>query len=130
MVYKCCIRIENFHDAILGYHLTLIFPSFFFRYFRRKIVLLRHRAVVAYGCLLSGLHDICNMFMQVADKYNVLILRKSNEDCKTLFITKELYQTSFEALVWLFLLIYTICSKNNGCTFYMGGKCQRQTGAC
>ena len=76
MIYKCCIRIENFHDAVLGYHLTLIFLSFFFRYFRRKIVLLRHRAVVAYGCLFSGLHDICNMFTQVADRYNVLILRK------------------------------------------------------
>ena len=66
----------NIPDAILGYHLTLIYFSFFFRYFRRKIVLLRHRAVVAYGCLLSGLHDICNTFTQVADRYNVLILRK------------------------------------------------------
>ena len=83
MVYKCCIRIENFPDAILGYHLTLIFSSFFFRYFQRKIVLLRHRAVVAYGCLFSGLHDICNTFTQVADRYNVLILRKSNGSVNT-----------------------------------------------
>ena len=69
---------ETFSDAVLGRHLTLIFLSFFFRYFRRKIVLLRHRAVVAYGCLFSGLHDICNTFTQVAEEYNVLILRKSN----------------------------------------------------
>jgi len=41
---------ETFSDAVLGYLSTLIFSSFFFRYFRRKIVLLRHRAVVAYGC--------------------------------------------------------------------------------
>ena len=30
---------------ILGYHLTLIFSSFFFRYFRRRTVLLLHRAL-------------------------------------------------------------------------------------
>ena len=67
---------ETFSDAVLGYLSTLIFSSFFFRYFRRKIVLLRHRAVVAYECLFSGLHDICNTFTQVAERYNVLILRK------------------------------------------------------
>ena len=83
MAYKCCIRIENHPDAISDYHLTLIFSSFFFRYFRRKIVLLRHRAVVAYGCLFSGLHDICNTFTQVAEEYNVLILRKSNGSVNT-----------------------------------------------
>ena len=79
MAHKCCIRIENFHDTVLGYHLTLIFLLFFFRSFQRKIVLLRHRAVVAYGCLFSGLHDICNTFTQVADRYNVLILRKKRD---------------------------------------------------
>lgn len=73
---------ETFSDAVLGCHLTLIFLSFFFRYFRRKIVLLRHRAVVAYGCLFSVLHDICNTFTQIADRYNVLILRKSNDSDK------------------------------------------------
>lgn len=82
MAYKCCIRIENFHDAVLGYHLTLIFSSFFFRYFPRKTVLLQHRAAVAYGCLFSDLYDICNTFTQVADRYNVLILRKSNDSDK------------------------------------------------
>ena len=67
---------ETFSDAVLGCHLTWIFLSFFFLYFRRKIVLLQHRAVVAYGCLFSDLHDICNTFTQVAERYNVLILRK------------------------------------------------------
>lgn len=67
---------ENLSNAVLGYLSILIFPSFFFRYFRIKIVLLRHRAVVAYGCLFSDLHDICNTFTQVAERYNVLILRK------------------------------------------------------
>ena len=72
MEHKCCIRTDNFPDAILGYilgyHLTLIFSSFFFRYFRRKIVLLQHRAAVAYGCLFSDLQDICNTYTQVADR--------------------------------------------------------------
>lgn len=36
MVYKCCIRIENFHDAVLGYHLTLIFYRFSFVIFGEK----------------------------------------------------------------------------------------------
>ena len=84
MEHKCCIRTDNFPDAILGYilgnilgyHLTLIFSSFFFRYFRRKIVLLQHRAAVAYGCLFSDLQDICNTYTQVADRANVLYLRK------------------------------------------------------
>ena len=67
---------ETFSDAVLGYLSTLIFSSFFFRYFRRKIVLLQHRAAVAYGCLFSDLQDICNTFTQVAEGYNVLILRK------------------------------------------------------
>ncbi len=67
---------ETFSDAVLDYHLTLIFLSFFFRHFRRKNIFLRHRAVVAYGCLFSGLHDICNTFTQVAERYNVLIFRK------------------------------------------------------
>ena len=73
---------ENLSDAVLGYLSILIFSSFFFRYFRRKIVLLRHRAMVAYGCLFSGLHDICNTFTQVAERYNVLILRRSNDSDK------------------------------------------------
>ena len=67
---------ETFSDAVLGYLSTLIFSSFFFCYFRRKIVLLRHRAVVAYECLFSGLHDICNTFMQVAHTEILLTLRK------------------------------------------------------
>lgn len=67
---------ETFSDAVLGYLSTLIFSSFFFRYFRRKIVLLRHRAAVAYGCLFSGLHYICNTFTQVAHTEMLLILRK------------------------------------------------------
>lgn len=57
----------------------MIFLSFFFRYFQRKNIFLRHRAVVAYECLFSGLHDICNTFTQVADRYNVLILRKEHK---------------------------------------------------
>ena len=73
---------ENLHDAILGYHLTLIFSPFIFRYFRRKTVLLQHRAVVAYGCLFSDLQDICNTYTQVADRDNALYLRKSNDSDK------------------------------------------------
>ena len=34
------------------------------------------RAVVAYGCLFSGLRYICNTCTQVADRYITLILRK------------------------------------------------------
>lgn len=80
---------ETFSDAVLGYLSTLIFSSFFFRYFRRKIVLLRHRAVVAYECLFSGLHDICNTFTQVAERYNVLILRKSSDKYSAYIIQKR-----------------------------------------
>ena len=66
---RYCFRLSFNIDILL----------FFFRYFRRKIVLLRHRAVVAYGCLFSGLHDICNTFTQVAERYNVLILKKKDK---------------------------------------------------
>ena len=79
MEHKCCIRTENFLDVILGYHLTLIFFSFFFRYFRQKTVLLQHRAAVAYGCLFSDLQDICNTYTQVADRANFLYLRRSSK---------------------------------------------------
>ena len=74
--YKTETIEENFPDAILGYHLTLIFSSFFFRYFRRKIVLLQSRAVVAYGCLFSDLRYNCNTCTQVAHTEIMLILRK------------------------------------------------------
>jgi hypothetical protein len=37
---------------------------------------LQARAVVAYGCLFSGLRYICNTCTQVADRYITLILRK------------------------------------------------------
>lgn len=67
---------ETFSDAVLGYLSTLIFSTFFFRCFRRKIVLLRHRAVVAYGCLFSDLHYICNTFTQVTHTEMLLTLRK------------------------------------------------------
>ena len=39
-------------------------------------VLLQHRAAVAYGCLFSDLQDICNTYTQVADRANVLYLRR------------------------------------------------------
>lgn len=67
---------ETFSDAVLGYLSTLIFSSFFFRYLRIKAVLLQHRAAVAYGCLFSDLQDICNTYTQVADRDNVLYLRR------------------------------------------------------
>lgn len=73
---------ETFSDAVLGYLSTLIFSSFFFRYFRRKIVLLRHRAVVAYECLFLGFRYICNTFTQVAHTEMLLILRRSNDSDK------------------------------------------------
>ena len=37
------------------------------------------RAVVAYGCLFSGLRYICNTCTQVADRYITLILRKKSK---------------------------------------------------
>ena len=42
--------------------------------------MLQARAVVAYGCLFSGLRYICNTCTQVADRYITLILRKSSKD--------------------------------------------------
>ncbi len=66
----------NLPEAILGHHLALIYFSFFFRYLRIKAVLLQHRAAVAYGCLFSDLQDICNTYTQVADRDNVLYLRR------------------------------------------------------
>ena len=48
------------------------------------------RAVVAYGCLFSGLRYICNTCTQVADRYITLILRKkiksSGEETKKLLL--------------------------------------------
>ena len=41
-----------------------------------KFEIFQARAVVAYGCLFSGLRYICNTCTQVADRYITLILRK------------------------------------------------------
>ena len=67
MEHKCCIRTDNFPDAILGYilgnilgyHLTLIFSSFFFRYFRRKK---SYFCSIELRLLMDAYFRICRIF--------------------------------------------------------------------
>ena len=63
MAYKCCIMIENFHDAILGYHLTLIF-LFSFVVFGEKL----YFCDIELWLLMDAYFRVCMIFATCSRK--------------------------------------------------------------